>query len=557
MFGLAKFLTFYSYKGGVGRTSSLVNTAILRANEGNRVVLVDFDLEAPGVSSYIGSLDPSFNFNRKGILEYLISYLDHRDILNIRDNLALDFSHLISKENGGGLWIITSGDVSDKSYAKNLERINWVEIFKEHKGDLLLKNLKRQIEEELAPDYVFIDSRTGITETGGICTKYLADSVVMLTSLNKQNIIGTSGIYHDIKDEEKKFIFVASNVPVGMPLSNGSLLEERYKAFETAFNAPPDVIIYNYPTLSLSEDLPVMLSITSHDEAKKIFAVNDPLQQSYQALSARIHSLYSDTYLKLVEKASDEMLYQSGIGAEVYQHEMKRLEGNFPDRHFTRIMKRFFDYMQLVADESQDLQKIDIDEFTSFVSDVSTCTNSIIKKSLRHFKFQITNIVTRRSDVEIDENISKLLLDENMTLHAAVREMGKQRFVWPMQFFNMRVQAEKPNPELSDLFNLAICKYNVGQIDRALLDEIVEKSKDVSQIRSPENRANFKACIGFALEILGQNESAVKNYKEAIEAAKEVDEDEEIFTPFSYNDVSTKEFISSLVQKLDRLSSQS
>ena len=45
-------VTFYSFKGGVGRTLALVNIGIELAQTGKRVLLVDFDLEAPGLDTY-------------------------------------------------------------------------------------------------------------------------------------------------------------------------------------------------------------------------------------------------------------------------------------------------------------------------------------------------------------------------------------------------------------------------------------------------------------------------------------------------------------------------
>src|SRR4051794_16575664 len=44
--------TFYSYKGGVGRSMILANTAALLAKWGYRVLCVDWDLEAPGLRLY-------------------------------------------------------------------------------------------------------------------------------------------------------------------------------------------------------------------------------------------------------------------------------------------------------------------------------------------------------------------------------------------------------------------------------------------------------------------------------------------------------------------------
>jgi hypothetical protein len=45
-------VTFYSYKGGVGRTMALANIAVQVARKGNRVLMVDWDLEATRLSNY-------------------------------------------------------------------------------------------------------------------------------------------------------------------------------------------------------------------------------------------------------------------------------------------------------------------------------------------------------------------------------------------------------------------------------------------------------------------------------------------------------------------------
>src|SRR5205823_883844 len=49
---MSRIVTFYSYKGGVGRTVALANIGVLLARRGKRVLLVDCDLEAPGLDRY-------------------------------------------------------------------------------------------------------------------------------------------------------------------------------------------------------------------------------------------------------------------------------------------------------------------------------------------------------------------------------------------------------------------------------------------------------------------------------------------------------------------------
>ena len=47
--------TFYSYKGGVGRSMALANVAALLSKWGQKVLVVDWDLEAPGIEKYFES----------------------------------------------------------------------------------------------------------------------------------------------------------------------------------------------------------------------------------------------------------------------------------------------------------------------------------------------------------------------------------------------------------------------------------------------------------------------------------------------------------------------
>ena len=63
-------VAFYSHKGGVGRTTSLCGTAVNLARAGKKVVMLDLDLEAPGLGSLIQADATEF-----GVLDYLLERL--------------------------------------------------------------------------------------------------------------------------------------------------------------------------------------------------------------------------------------------------------------------------------------------------------------------------------------------------------------------------------------------------------------------------------------------------------------------------------------------------
>src|SRR3989441_7384531 len=109
---------------------------------------------------------------------------------------------------------------NDDNYSSRLSHIDWAALYEQHDGFVLFEDLKAQWRQLLAPDYVLIDSRTGHTDVGGICTRHLPDAVVLLFFPNEQNLRGLRKIVTDIRNESrvprKKEIhlhFVTSNIP--------------------------------------------------------------------------------------------------------------------------------------------------------------------------------------------------------------------------------------------------------------------------------------------------------------------------------------------------------
>src|SRR4051812_38243317 len=96
--------TFYSFRGGVGRTMSLVNIAAHLAQSGRRVLIVDFDLEAPGIRTYRSMDNPAGQSN--GLVEYVKSYLDTSIVPDVREFV---YQPSLKIDGPGALWVMPSG----------------------------------------------------------------------------------------------------------------------------------------------------------------------------------------------------------------------------------------------------------------------------------------------------------------------------------------------------------------------------------------------------------------------------------------------------------------
>ena len=242
--------TFYSFKGGVGRSMALANVAVELARRGRRILVVDFDLEAPGLDTF-DVLRPQDEV--PGIIDFVHEYLD--------SNRAPDAGRFLSRspdvgDRGGELWIMPSG-AQQASYAAHFNQIDWADLYDKRDGYLLFEDLKAQWKQVVDPDYVLIDSRTGHTDTGGICTRQLPDAVAILFFPNEQNLRGLTKVVNDIRSEAREprrkpieLHFIMSNVP---DLDDeDEILENKIRAFrnQLAFDRDP-LIVHRYDSLSL------------------------------------------------------------------------------------------------------------------------------------------------------------------------------------------------------------------------------------------------------------------------------------------------------------------
>ncbi|MGI5398387.1 tetratricopeptide repeat protein [Streptomyces sp. CA-135486] len=179
-----QIITFYSYKGGVGRSFALANTAALLAQWGYRVLCVDWDLEAPGLTYFFES---HMDRPTAGLLEMVEGIRPGArmppDALKNRTKVELP--------NGARLDLIASGK-ADETYISRLQRIDWERLYDECDFGRVLESWREQWMKEY--DLILVDSRTGITDAGGICTAQVPDVLVFAFTANQQNIDGVLDI---------------------------------------------------------------------------------------------------------------------------------------------------------------------------------------------------------------------------------------------------------------------------------------------------------------------------------------------------------------------------
>jgi MinD-like ATPase involved in chromosome partitioning or flagellar assembly len=206
-----KTITFYSYKGGVGRSLTLSNIAMRLADLGKKVCIIDFDLEAPGLHLKFKKYLTQSKIER-GLVEYINEFQNNSILpLNIKKHIVnIDYSGTL----GGSINLLPAGNVNINDYWKRLSSIDWKELFysEQSNGVNLLLHLKELIKKDYNPDFILIDSRTGITDISGIAMTLLSDSIVTLAANNDENIIGTSKVIRSLLQEENNLLGVKPNL---------------------------------------------------------------------------------------------------------------------------------------------------------------------------------------------------------------------------------------------------------------------------------------------------------------------------------------------------------
>ncbi|MET8685139.1 FxSxx-COOH system tetratricopeptide repeat protein [Streptomyces sp. NPDC004732] len=241
----ATVVTFYSYKGGVGRTMALANVAWLLADAGHRVLVIDWDLESPGLHRYLRPFlrDPELA-ESTGVVEMVQDYgraveaLAAEDVPDAEKEARL--AELLERHTQVGIhtdslayrFTSPAGRIDflgpgcqDGLYGRRVATFDWARFYLEQSGRLFAEALRESLRAD-DYDYVLIDSRTGHSDNASLCTLLLPDVVVVGFNFSNQSIEGSAAVARQVREQSGGRIRVLP-VPMRVDRSHPEQAERR------------------------------------------------------------------------------------------------------------------------------------------------------------------------------------------------------------------------------------------------------------------------------------------------------------------------------------------
>ena len=240
-------VTFYSYKGGTGRTMALANVSWILAMAGKRVLAVDWDLESPGLHKFFHPfLDQDVVTATPGVIELLTNYswaatdrhgdaardwhLAYAKILPHAVSLNWDFP-------GDGELDFVSAGRQNRDYSSLISSMDWDNFYSRLGGGQFFDALRADMKENY--DFVLIDSRTGLSDIADICTVHFPDVLVDCFTLSDQSIDGASAVARHIDERYSERGIRVLPVPMRIDFGENAKVEAGRALARTRFDRFP------------------------------------------------------------------------------------------------------------------------------------------------------------------------------------------------------------------------------------------------------------------------------------------------------------------------------
>jgi MinD-like ATPase involved in chromosome partitioning or flagellar assembly len=206
-------VSFYSFKGGVGRTTLLALVTHVLAKRGKKIAVVDLDLEAPGVASFLG-VNAATN---RGVIDFLVDHV-------VTQSLSIEGMYAPAAGLPEGMRdnvSVFGAGVMPRGYLEKLARLDFAASRPERDpsspSETGLRSLLTAIQRDLAPDYIFLDARAGLHDLGGLSLHNLSHVDVLVGRSGPQSHEGLRITLRTLArrraPEDRRIVLVHSLVP--------------------------------------------------------------------------------------------------------------------------------------------------------------------------------------------------------------------------------------------------------------------------------------------------------------------------------------------------------
>lgn len=582
-------VTFYSFKGGVGRTMSLVNVATQLALSNKKVLIVDFDLEAPGIPTF--SLTAPVG-EHKGLIEYISDYRQSGEAPSVEE-----YIYSAHKFDSGGEILVMPAGRHDSTYSSRLNSIDWVSLYSKEQGYLFIEDMKQQWNSIFAPDYVLIDSRTGHSDVEGICTRQLPDAVCLLFFPNDQNLHGLKKVVSNIRAQnisqksQRDAInlhFVVSNVPdlddedgiIGSTLDRFSRelgyieLSGQIHHYNSLSLLNQEIFSEKRPNSRLAKEYKALVEVIASENISDRDVAIKYLRQKIRNFRSRNERTGRGAMLDRVERirglfpSDSEVILEVALIYEAigrFSDAQALLVGDnaIQSANAFAIRARLNHRLERKEDAVQDLYKM-LDAPDAEVSSLLAALAFSVQLDPKIMEALPTSRAIQslnESDrlfvaLELQDSLEALIAKaeilasitstndefEYVPHHLALVSIGLGRFSSAVELLGSKSAAIQSN-DIGQIFNLAMAKLGLdGEVDKDLFGKVVELDS-INPRRDQD--ANYLACLAIANAAIGQSDSALRFISESRMKIKLTSKRE--FSPWTYTLVSSRDFMEHLL----------
>jgi MinD-like ATPase involved in chromosome partitioning or flagellar assembly len=279
-------VAFYSFKGGVGRSTALAGVAYDLGKANKRVAIVDLDLEAPGMGPFFG-VSPN-----RGVIDVLVDF-------SVMNQIDLNQASARPPFAFGGaenmITIFPAGARLDAEYLEKLGRLDFGRAALGSNGSpvaVALGELLKTLRQDY--DFILVDARAGLHDLGGLALQGLAHVDVIVARPSQQTTAGLRlalGHLRVVRGDQMQVAVVHGHAPTD------SLAQEAVDFRQTVHDIFSEVV---YP----ADDLPDLMDDSQMHHVTQV--PQDPrlayLRDATDALPVFESGIYAPLTKRLLER---------------------------------------------------------------------------------------------------------------------------------------------------------------------------------------------------------------------------------------------------------------